>query len=280
MEGRESKTPSPGEKISIIDLVVVLLKHRRIIVGIVASVFFAALIGYFFLPAYQFKHQPDREERESEVAITMAVSLAPGAGYFLPTRQCGYFFRKPGIVIEALEKSNIISSREKTGGWILPISGAYLDANKEGKIYKSPNGKLTVKEYSETGVVEFVFLSAGAEQGISFLNSLFSLGSQATDAYIKSLAEKSRGFSPFRFPVDSVEAFDIFLDPSVVEPGPETGNALKRLADFQKTYRARALMLVLAALFFSIFLAFFINAITDIKNDKESINKIRSVFNP
>jgi hypothetical protein len=302
MEGRESKTPSPGEKINIIDLLVVLLKYRKIIAGMAAAVFCIALIGYFIFPAYQFKRQPEIEEHESEFAMTMAVSLAPGAEYFLPSHQCGYFFRKPGIVMEALEKSNIISSREKTGGWILPVSGVYPDSNKEEKIYKSPNGKLTVKEHRETGMIEFVFLDSEPEQGISFLNSLFTLGNEATGAYIKSLGrdyveafdkagfsgsenildEKGRDnyFFASRFLAGSVEAFDIFLDPYIIDLEQRTGNTLKPLADFQKNYRSRALLFVVAALFFSIFLAFFINAIGDIKNDKESIDKIRNVFNP
>jgi hypothetical protein len=302
VEGQDSKIPPSGEKISIIDLLVVLLKYRKIIAGIVAAVFCVTLIGYFILPSYQFKRQPGIEAHESEFAITMAASLAPGADYFLPSHQCGYFFRKPGIVMEALEKSNIISSREKTSGWILPVSGVYPDSNKEEKVYKSPNGKLTVKEHRETGIIEFVFLSSGAEQGISFLNSLFTLGNEATGAYIKSLGrdyieifnradflgsenildEKGRDnyFFASRFLAGSVAAFDVFLDPYIIDPELRTENAPKSLADFQKNYRSRALLFILAALFFSIFLAFFINIIVDIKNDKESLDKIRNVFNP
>ena len=281
---------------------VVLLKYRKIIASIAAAVFCIALIGYFIVPPYQFKRQPETEPHESEFVMTMAVILAPGADYFMPSHQCGYFFRKPGIVMEALERSNIISSQEKTSGWILPVSGVYLDGNKEGKIYKSPNGKLTVKEHRETGVIEFVFLNSGAEQGISFLNSLFALGNEAAGAYIKSLGrdyietfdktgflstenildEKGRDnyFFASRFLAGSVEAFDIFLDPYIIDSEQKTGNTLKPLTEFQKNYRSRALLLVLAALFFSIFLAFFINAIVDIKNDKESIDKIKNVFNP
>jgi hypothetical protein len=302
METQMPKIPSSGEKISIVDLLVILLKHRKIFAGIMVSVFCAALVGYFTFPPYQFKRQPGPEDREAELTVTMAASLAPGADYFLPSHQYSYFFRKPDIVIEALEKSNIISSREKTSGWVLPVNGVYLDGNKEGKIYKSPNGKLAVKEYLETGVIEFVFLNPRGEQGISFLNSLFELGNEVTGAYIKSLGrdyvkafeksgflnsenilaerEQDNYFFASRFLSGSVEAFDIYFDPYVIDPKPETGNLLKPLTEFQKNYRSRALLFVFAALFLSIFLVFFINAIEDIKNDKESIDKIRNVFNP
>jgi hypothetical protein len=268
MENPESKYPSPGEKISMVDLLVVLLKYRKMIIGITASVLCAALAGYFIYPPHQFRGQPKPAVREGEFRTVMAASLIPGADHFLPRHQFGFFFRKPDIVIKALEDSNIIFSREKTEDWILPLHGAYRDGNKEEKIYKSPNGKLTVEEYLETGVVEFQFLGPGAGEGIVFLNNLFILGNEAAAASVKSSGGNYGG------------AFDIFIEPYTVNAESDARHVPRSLADFQKAYRSRALLFVLAALFFSVFLAFFANVINDIKNDKDSLEKIRNVLKP
>jgi hypothetical protein len=287
------------EKISIIDLFVVLLKHWKLIAVIELAALAVAVFGYFFYPVYQYNKWQKKAVLEPELGVIMVVSLTPAMGFFVPISQCGFYFRKPDIIAKALEKTNVILLPEKVSDWFFPVDGVSKDNTK---IYVSRNEKLIVKEYSETGIIEFFYKSYDTEEGILFLSTLFSLGNEALQEYINSLGKsyidvfettvQKSDISAYekilikkdwgnyllaqRVLSGTVSASTMLIKPYVVDL--EGGGSSKILADFKNAYRSKALLFVLAAFLLSIFFAFFINEIVVIKNNEEAMEKIRTAL--
>jgi hypothetical protein len=304
MENQETKNSNSNQEISLIDMLVVLLKFRKMIIGVTAAVFGVMVIGYFIYPAYQYKRQPVRENPEPEFETVMAVSLLPEADFFLPWSQFGSYFRKPGIFVSALEKSGLKLPREELADWLLPLNGAYKDGYKEEKLYGSPNGKIHINENLAIRMIEFTFKSGEFRQGALFLNRLVALGREAAEAHIKTASQvyvesfeaamKNPGFSgaensPFEkgrehylfarsVLAGSVRASSVFFEPYTVEREPKENDTSRTLADFQRAYLKRAILFVAAAFLLSCFFAFTANAFMYIKDDREAMEKIRGAL--
>jgi hypothetical protein len=303
MENQKPKKSDLKKEISLIDLLVVLLKFRKMLIGVTAAVFCVLLIGYFIYPAYQYNRQPKSEKTESEFKTVLALSMTPGADFFLPWPQFGAYFRKPEIVSGALETSGLRPPREEMADWLLPLNGVYKDGYREEKIYVSPNEKIRINENLVTGMIEFTFKSDVPGEGALFLNRLVALGGEAAAAYIKDAGQayaesfeealRRPGFSgmenalveknqePYLFArrlLDgSVEAFSVFIEPYMVEHA-KAEDASGTLADFRGSYRKRAILITVGAFMLACFLAFTANAVGYIKEDREAMEKIRGAL--
>jgi hypothetical protein len=302
MEKQETKNSETSKEISLIDLLVVLLKFRKMIIGVTVAVFCLVVIGYFIYPAYQYNRQSDLKEPEFETVV--AVSLLPGTDFFLPRSQFGACFRKPEILIEALGNSGIRPPREEMADWLLPLNGVYKENSKEEKIYASPNKKLRINENMAAGMIEFTFKSGDPKEGGLFLNRLIALGGEAAEVHIKTAgrayvesfeaATQNPGFSgaentlgekgweQYLFArsvlAGSVRAFSVFFEPYTVERESKTEDAFRTLTDFQEAYRKRAPLFVVAAFLLSCFLAFAAHEIMYIRNNAEAMEKIRGAL--
>jgi hypothetical protein len=301
MEDRETKNSAANKEISIIDLLVVLLRFRKMIIGITAAAFCVAAIGYFIYPAYQYNRQPDLRDLESEFETVMAVGLLPGTDFFLTWPQFGSCFRKPEILIDALRKSGLELPQEEITEWLLPLNGNYKDGYKEEKIYASPNKKIQVNENLAAGMIEFTFKNGDPQEGAIFLSRLVALGGDAAEAYINAagrayvesfetvmgqpgfsgaenaLFEKDRERYLFARSVlaGSARAFSVFFEPYTVERKPDD---FKTPSDFRGAYRKRALLLVAAAFLLSCFFAFAAHEVMDIRGNEDAMEKIRGAL--
>jgi uncharacterized protein involved in exopolysaccharide biosynthesis len=295
MENQEIKNSDSGDEISLIDLLVVLLKFRKMIIGITAAAFCIAIAGYFVYPVLlQYRLQGKAETPISELqTVIMVVGLVPAADSFLSKNQFGFYFRRPDIIITALEESGVISSPEDRKDWSLPLSGTW---DTKENIYKSPNEKLQVKENPEAATIEFYYKTRDSARGILFLNSLFILGSEAVEAHINSLGKaylnsfeallQKQGVSGYEdilirenqdkyFFSQGIVSGSIKASVMLVEPYAEP---LRSQAYYKRAYKTGAIVAVLAAFFLSIFFAFLRNAIAGIRENGEAMEKIRSAF--
>jgi hypothetical protein len=304
MENQETKNSDANKEISIIDMLVVLLKFRKLVIGVTGAVFCLMGIGYFIYPAWQYKKQPAPEKPKPEFETVMAVRLLPGTDFFLPWSQFGSYFRKPEVLIRALEKSGLRPPQEELAEWLLPLNGAYKDGYKEEKLYGSPNGKIRLTENLAVGMIEFGFKSGESRRGTLFLNQLVALGSEAAEAHINTAARayaesfetamRTPGFSGAEDSLfengrehyllarsvlaGSVRAFSVFFEPYTVERELKKNDVTKALADFQRAYLKRAVLFVAAAFLLSCFFAFAANAVVNIKDDRETMEKIRGAL--
>ncbi|MDR0623467.1 MAG: hypothetical protein LBG10_03460, partial [Treponema sp.] len=300
---RETKPSNSNQEISIVDMLVVLLKFRKIIIGVTGMVFLVMVIGYFIYPVRQYNKQPVPETPAPEFETVMVIRLLPGTEFFLPWSQFGSCFRKPEVLINALGKSGVWPLREELAEWLLPLNGAYKDGHREEKIYGSPNGKIRVNENLSAGMIEFTFKSGDPGQGALFLNQLAALGGEAAEVHINAAAQayadsfeaamKDPGISGAENMVEkggehylfarrvlagSLRACSVFFEPYTVERKPKNDNVSKTLADFQRPYLKRTVLLVVLAFLLSCFFAFIVNAFMHIKDDRETMEKIRSAF--
>jgi hypothetical protein len=304
METQETKNVDVNGEISLIDLLVVLLKFRKMIIGVTVAVFCLAVVGYFIYPAWQYNNQPVPEDPDPEFETVMAVSLLPKTDFFLPWSQVGSYFRKPEIIIDALKRSGVRPPQEKLADWLLPLNGAYKDGYREEKIYTSSNGKIQINENLALGMIEFTFKSDEPKGGALFLNRLVALGGEAVEARINAacrahveyfeesmrvpgfasventLFEKNREQYLFARSIltGSVKVFSIFFEPYTVKREPETEDTSRALADFQRAYWKRSPLFVVVAFLLSCFLAFTVNAIAYIKDDQGAMEKIQSAL--
>jgi hypothetical protein len=296
MENQEKSDRLPDGKLSLIDILIVLLKYWKLIVVLISAAFIFIVLGYFFFTSYQYNRQQRNAVLEFEPEVIMAVSLVPAVDFFIPNSQYGFYFRRPDVIAAALEKSNIISSSEKMADWVLPVSGEIKSAEK---IYSSRNERLYMKEHDGTGVIEFVYRGTDSAAGILFLNNLFIMGNEALQEYInfqgkayidvfetaveklgasayeKLLIEKSWNSYLLAQEIFSgtVSASTMLIKPYVINS--ESSASDKTLADYKKAYKSKAVLFMLAAFLLTIFLVFLINEITSIKNNTETMEKIR-----
>jgi hypothetical protein len=301
MERQETKNSETSKEISLIDLLVVLLKFRKMIIGVTVAVFCLVVIGYFIYPAYQYNRQSNLKDPEPEFETVMAVSLLPETDFFLSRPQFGSYFRRPEILIEALGNSGIRLPQEEIAEWLLPLNGNYKDGYREEKIYASPNKKLRINENMAAGMIEFTFKSGDPKEGAVFLNQLVALGGEAAEAYINAagqtymesfetvmgqpefsgtgnaLFEKDRERYLFARSVlaGSTKAFSVFFEPYTVE---QKLDSFEPPADFRGAYRKRALLLVVAAFLLSCFFAFAAHEIMDIRGNEDTMEKIRGAL--
>jgi TRAP-type C4-dicarboxylate transport system permease small subunit len=296
MENQEIKQSDSNDEISLIDLLLVLLKFRKMIIGITVTVFCIVIVGYFVYPALQYRLQENKETPTSGLQAVMAVGLVPGADSFLSKNQFGFYFRRPDVIITALEESGVLLSPENRRDWILPLSGIYDNAKKS--IYASPNEKLQIKEDLGAGVIEIYYKTHDSAQGILFLNNLFILGNEAAETHISSLGKayidsfelsfQEPGVSRFEdilarenqdkfFFIRGITSGSIETFAMLVEPYIET-KPLENTTNYKSNYKTMAIVLVLAAFFLSIFFAFLRNTIAGIRENREVMEKIRGAF--
>jgi hypothetical protein len=293
MENHDPNNPDADQEISLVDLLVVLLKFRKMIIGVTAAVFCVLLIGYFIYPAYQYNRQQSPEWLEHEFETVMVLSMTPGADLFLPWSQFGSCFRKPDVLSGALETSGLRLSRGEMTDWLLPLNGTYKDDFKEEKIYVSPNEKIQINENPVTRMIEFTFKSDVPGEGVLFLNRLVTLGREAVTAQIKTTSQayaesfeetlRRPGFSDMdrehylfarSLMTGSMEAFLIFIEPYTVGDGPK----VETLAGLRRAYLKRAVLITVAAFMLACFLTFAANAVVHIKEDREAMEKIRGAL--
>ncbi|MDR0443420.1 MAG: hypothetical protein LBH44_08455 [Treponema sp.] len=273
-------TNDNGE-ISLIDLFAILLRYRKLIVGITICAFIVVIAGYFFYPSWRKNNARVTKIYETSVSI----SLTPGARYIFSNQANQSFvpyFYYPQVIQAALEdtKQGPVQSKEILR-WLpvlkLPVSG-------DERIFESSNKMLVMKENVRSNVLEITCKGNDSQSGIIFLKSFFLHGSVALENFIKPLAISF---------IDTYEAASLppadnnnyvlvkalvngkmpgvvqLFEPYVLEVEETT----------KKTrYRIVALAILSVAILFSIFLAFFLNALENIKNDQQIMGKLRAAL--
>ena len=285
-----------NEEISLIDLFVVLVRYRKMILSIILCSIIVVIAGYFVYPSRQKSYTIT----EKTYTTSIAISLTPGARYLLYYQSLIPYFMYPLVIQDAIEDTQEISLQPKEmSQWIPaqgPLSGeerTYTSANNnlylgEERTYTSANNKLYLKENIRTGVLEISYNGADPLTGIVFLQSLFLHGSKALEGNIMPLAEAFintyessslpaadndyvmvKAICDGKIPV-LVQVFDPYVLERETVIVINTGTGRK--------YSMIALVVVFAAVFFSVFLAFCINALKNMKNDQETMHKLREAM--
>ncbi|GHV55589.1 hypothetical protein AGMMS49579_18860 [Spirochaetia bacterium] len=300
---QELRPDNTDDEISLIDLFVVLLKYRKLIIGAVLGALILAGVGYFVYPAHRYTAYIRNLSQNTNYEAKMIINPNPGAIYFLPNQQIGLYFSRPDVIMEALKNAGINTSPETLSSWIPVVS---LDEKSKPntiasdfieKVFTSKNGRLTITENSKTRLIEFSCNGFESEQARVFLAELFVQGNAVVKTYIESLGEayiasferplqnpnltvfeqtQVENGREYYFLAKGLLAGDLQALSILVEP--YTTREQKFLAEFRNSYIKMALIGIFALLFLSVFIAFVLNAIQNIKNDEDAMKKIHSAF--
>lgn len=277
------------EEISLVDLFAVLVRYRKLIGVMMFFTVVLAVAGYFFYPAYKYKKQWKGVSNTYEITVPMRIH--PGAFFFINSARFRFYFTYPEIIRSLFEDTNQNLDDEKILAWLPPTFAVTKDGETT---YVSKNEKFTIKE--RMGGFEFIYKTDNSESGIVFLQNYLSRLNKAVEQEVRPLAQSyveiyegnmdneafvdfSGNANPNMYIMTKVwlkENADPLIqsfDPQVVEL-----THLNTMSQLRSKYIKMALIFVFAVFFFSVFLAFALNAIRSIKNDEEAMAKIRDAL--
>ncbi|MDR1700504.1 MAG: hypothetical protein LBR68_04860 [Lachnoclostridium sp.] len=277
------------DEISLIDLFAVLLRYRKLIIGmLLVSVLICIAIIFFS----NFRNK-DIELKYRSTAGAV-ITLTPGADFFLGNKNISDFFISPELITEsfryAIEQG---ASLEKMfqGGYIpLPVKADLPNTVK----YESKNKKILLAEDSNTKVLNIQFSNSDPVKDRLFIEAMCSEVNRVINGYIRRAGENyilsyeklistAAPAEIDQVPLAEVGAYYFFAKdiisgdsdaiyflttPYSYSEGEEQKNSLQKIS----------LIIIVGAFFFSIFLAFLFNAIQNIKQDPEAMSKINDAL--
>ena len=295
------------DEISLIDLLIVLLKYRRLILGITLAALVVAVGGYFWYPAYQYHNAQDSRLYEAHLRVGPApVMSSLEVSYNLQEQ-----FKNTPMLLNALLEAgyqefgydhelqiSLTSAEQRARALFVvrqrlikneSLDGDSLNADKQLFFVESVNG--------EDRTVELLYKADTPERAQAFLEALYQqvnaglvqtlrpLAESVVSSYERLLALENPGEvladkiveDSFRYDqakellAGEAPALEPLDDTYVVAPEV-------RLENFQSSFIVKGVVLVLAALFLSIFLAFVLNAFAQVRSDQESMEKIHAAL--
>jgi len=289
---KEKKMEQNEDEISLVDLLVVLLKHWKMIV-VLPVVVLAALIGYTFVKPVQ------KAEEKSETYITLMVNpLIKQFSSFnnLEDLISNIYLKDLDILYASIQEAGIT----KIGSYELPLKkeeGMYLVKSFfiDGKNLKNQTIQDADKPFlieNKNGVITITVRFNDKEQSSKFLELITLSVKTKLNELILPIAKKEVGdyeriilednknastqnllqirYSAYSSALQLVKGEQeiiIISNPIIVESPAPSNNS--------KTILFIAFF---AALFFAIFLAFVLEAIENIRKDPEAMAKIRSAL--
>ncbi|MFP4180435.1 MAG: hypothetical protein ACLFSA_10315 [Spirochaetaceae bacterium] len=302
--GQKPERHIEEDEINLLDLFVVLLKYRRLILGITLLALVAAVGGYFVYPQYQYNKAHEESSVESHIVIaTNSLIDIAEVDYSLRTA-----FESPVLLISALreagyekfgyeEESQVdLEDQSQRSRAIQFVKQRMVEnEDKNGETLNEEQRLYTAKESS--GRIELSYKNRDPEKAEAFLQALYEGGNEKikerilprleviNTTYGKFSGEQdldATGISDIMGDLERREAAERLLsedaDMLTIEEEPYISEPFISLDSFQSSFKVKGVVLVIAALFLSVFLAFVLNAIDNVRSDDESMTKIRDAL--
>jgi hypothetical protein len=302
------------DEISLLDLFTVLLRYRKLIVGITLLSIILAITGYFIYPVYKYNNAMKESLLEGRIIISIKQSMLS-----FVSKNPENFINRADVVMDSLREAGMdefkYSGNKKISltNEVVRTRALYL-INQILILNKSPNGrdynesrrifqvitnttkdvKTVVKDnYS----IEIIYKNKEPEFIRSFFRNLIINGNKIAEDYIRSFVETI---------VDNYEQImdgtytgiswqnamggNLFLYAYGKEflEGKETilsaiGDPIITepdisLASYKSSYKLKSIIIVFAGFFLSIIIAFVLNVIFNLKNNEEAMKKIRDAW--
>jgi len=311
------------EEISILDLFTVLLRYRKLIIGITLAFIILAVVGYFIYPVYQYNNALKSSLLEGRIIITIKQTML---NYI--SRNPEYFINRADVILDSLreagmekfkydgkESVSLTNEAERTKALYLINQIMILNKNLNGedneddkrifqvitnttkftdKTNKTKNVETVVKD---TVSVQVFYKDKDPEFIRTFFQNLIIHGNEIAGDYIRSLGEAvvisyeqamngtHTGLSwenaiggnlfYYAFIKDFLEGKETILtalgEPVITKPEIF-------LSTFRKNLLKKCVYLAFAGFFLSIVLAFGLYFINKIKNNEETMKKIRDAM--
>jgi len=298
-----------GDEINLIDLFVVILKYRLLIVGVVLFALVVATLSYYYYPQQQFQ----KALKNQKIEANLSFAYTPVVSLLEMQKQSKQSFLQAPLLLKALQQAgytnfgygdegvldtntvDITDPENRSTALFLVRRKLIENKDTDGNEYESEEKVFDVNQSGNE--VELLFRNMNEERASAFLNAVFTLSLESFVEKVKPQAESV---------VSSYERLLAIEDPnqgvqSAIETGKERYDAAKQLlsgeedifikmsepyifesrlslAEFRSSFKIKAVVLVLAAFFLAIFLAFLLNAIHNVRSDEESMEKIRAAL--
>ncbi len=294
------------EEIDLLDLFIVLLKHRRLILGSLIGVICLTLAGYFIYPSWKQEKVMDQQKAEAIMTLGTGSSLKSiGIQYDVLS-----LFSSATLLLQSLQEAGIqeLGSEEdsidltdleqnvRALNYIRQvfikketIEGDPIDQNSLPFLLQEPDNKdsqyFDIKFYHQDSQLAMRFLTRLYQNANTKLleNINDNLEALALTGQVRSSDSTQESDVVLKNAIQIANMAQKFLDGSLqpleLLEAPYYVKDEISLKGIQSLYQKKAIILVFAVFFLSIFLAFFLEFIQNIKEDEERMAKIRKAMN-
>lgn len=291
------------DTVSLVDLVAVLLKYRRLIIVSTLAAAALAMAAYLIYPPYSLA----KAERDRVVEVNASLMLESSLKHYIGEDE-GLNYLKQSIG----DASNLIVALRAAGYERIDTIAIGGDVDADKALYtirrrlienKSANGtplKETSRIFSirdEKGVVSIVFKNGDAEKAKAFMAALIGIVEADVRAFSRPMAratvESFERLLAMPRPSEAVETSiaqgysDYSAAKALIEGASSPLTVLRRpyvlvpvltveviRADLLK----KCVLLVFGVFFLAVFGAFVLNYVDTVKRDPEAMGKIRSAL--
>lgn len=300
------------DEIDLIDLFVVLLRYRKMIIGLTLLAIVAAGALYFWWPVKQYEAALEKQKLKAELIL----NTSPTVRQFGAGSELLQLFQKPDMLYEAMAEAGyeevsfsmpipedanpettisltdpaqrsralyiiqerVLGNRDSNGESLKP----------EDKIYfaSGDGGTITLQAWDRDSGRPQALLATLENNGRTTLGEvLYPSAQSVVDSYDRLLAipEPSAAVdSAVKQGAAQYDAAQKILNGEEVLFSSLGGVSIYendlRFAPFRSDMKVKAVVIVMAAFFLSVFLAFLLNAVRQVKQNDESMAKIREVL--
>jgi hypothetical protein len=296
-----------GDEISLLDLFTVLLRYRKLIAGITLAFIVLAAAGYFIYPAYKYK----KALTEIQTQGIMQIEIVQKAQVYV-SQGLDSFINFPDIIYDSLYIAGMKEFSYKGGRvplgdenkktiiylinlfWLqnLDLDGnVYLQKDKEHKKIFS------VKKIGTSSVFEVMFKDKDSEVVKKFMESIFKLTTAKVEENLRINAKIMVNNYEYLMNLPKISEsvrmilekdFDVYVYLKYFLDGKEVvvklvnepifAESLISLSLYKSQYLEISIIIVFAGIFLAVILAFVLNAVRNIKNDEETMKKIRDAL--
>jgi hypothetical protein len=292
-------------EISLLDLFTVLLRYRKLIVGITLAFIILAAAGYILYPVYKYSKSIENNPLQGIMQMEIVQRAQPYASQGLEN-----FILRPEIITEALfasgmeefefkgGKITMDSKNKSTVSYLVNLFWIQnLDLNGNIFIERGKEHKKVFNVRRIGSVIEVTLKDKNIEVLRKFMESIYKLSTRNVEENIRvnaqllvanyeRLMELPKVSESVQFILekdfDTYTLLRNFLDgkETVVKQinEPIYNENIISVPLFRRQFRNTCVIIVFAGFFLAVMLAFALNAVHNIKNDEEAMKKIKDAL--
>jgi len=297
------KIQKEEDEISLLDLFAVVLRYRKLIIGITLVSVVLAVAGYLIYPYFQYKDALEDVKTQGIMQMEIVQKAQPYVSQGLES-----FILRPDNIYNTLYNAGMknfsyndgtIPFNEKNKATIMYLINLFWIQNIDmrGNIFNEKEINRTFVVKRNGPVVEVMLKDKDSEMIKKFMEQIFILCTQNVEENMRSnvkmmvnnyerlldLPKKSesvqmmleKDFDTYVYLKDFLDGKEVVVK---LVSDPVYAETPVSLSFYRKNYEKTVLIIIIAGIFIAVMLAFALNAISNIKNDKEAMKKIQEAL--
>jgi len=287
------------EEISLLDLFTVVLRYRKLIIGIIVFSIILSIAGYYIIPLYQY----NKAKKNLQTQGIMQLEIAKKAQGYV-SQSMDNFILHPEVIYNSLYSAGkkyflygggSVPLDDKNKTTVMYLINLFwiqnLDFNGNILVQKESNRIFNVKRRDQ--IVEVTLKDIDTEMIKKFMENIFISCKQNVENNMRNSAimmvsnyerllnspKKSesvqmmleRDFDTYVYLSNFLEGKE---DVVKLASKPVFAETPTSIIIFQKQYPRKGVFIAFAGIILAFMLAFLLNTIRNIKNDEDSMKKI------